>query len=184
MGATDEERVSRYFRGDPAGMASLYAGHAPRIRAYFRRRGFAEARAADLTHEVFCRVLRSLGTFDPERGSFAQWISAIARNAARKAWRRRADADGFDPALAEQVLVTDEPPDRVAERRERLDALDDCVRRLPPDLARIVRLRYVEGRTTRGIAAVERVAEATVRLRLDEARELLRRCMREKGVTG
>ena len=50
------------------------------------------------------------------------------------------------------------------------------------DLGRIIRLRYVQGRTTRGIAAVTEMAEATVRSRLKEAVSLLESCLRDKGV--
>ena len=71
---------------------------------------------------------------------------------------------------------------RARQAREELAALRLCVDALPPDLARLVSLRYVEGLATRAIAETERMPEATVRLRLDEARAALERCLKSKGV--
>jgi DNA-directed RNA polymerase specialized sigma24 family protein len=53
---------------------------------------------------------------------------------------------------------------------------------LSPDVANLVRLRYVEARTTRGVGQAAGLPESTVRLRLAEARNLLERCLRGKGV--
>ena len=75
----------------------------------------------------------------------------------------------------------DNPGDESALREER-EAVRLCVDRLPPQLGRIVRLRYVEGRTTRGIAETTAIPESTVRLRLKEAMALLEQCLQSKGI--
>lgn len=150
--------------------------------AYLLRSGFALADAEDLAQETFARAFSALATFDARRGTLRGWLSAIARNVARKHWARRKDPDHFDPELAEETLAAPDNPGRTAEDREEVEAVRDCVEALPAELARIVRLRYVEGRTTRGAAAAASVPEATVRLRLGQARELLEKCLREKGL--
>ncbi len=182
MDAGDSELVLRCLWGDRAAFDPLYRAHAGRVKTYFLRCGFPEAFADDLTQDVFVRVLKSLHTFNPARGTFRQWLAAVTRNVARRRWERRADPESFDPELAEETLATYDNPGAASEEGERMNALGECVRALPPDLARLVRLRYVEGRTTRGIAAAVRMAEATVRLRLAEATDMLRRCMKSKGL--
>ncbi len=184
MGERDEELVERCRRGDRAAFESLYAAHAGRIKAYLLRSGFSPADADDQSQETFLRAYRSLATFDAARGTFAGWLGAIARNVARRHWNRRADARDFDPDLAERTLAAADNPHADAARREQADAVRDCVGRLPDELARIVRLRYVEARTTRGVAAAAGIPEATVRLRLAEARAALARCLKGKGVLG
>lgn len=178
----DAQLVQRYLAGDGEAFDALYAGHAPRLRAYFARTGFAPADAEDLTQQTFARVVRSLNTFDPERGAFSTWVSAIARNVARKQFARRPAPDSYDPELAEAVLEATDNPGLSAEQAEEVGAVRDCVAKLPDELGRIVRLRYVEARTTRGISAATGVPEATVRLRLTEATAMLERCLREKGI--
>ena len=130
------------------------------------------------------RVLwrRGLRGFDATRGKLRTWIAAIAKNVARRHWRRRViDGENFDPELAQEVLegpATDQPP---LEVREEIDALRTAIAALPVEQAKIVRMRYVEGRTTRGIAAAAGVPESTVRLRLSEATAALEEALRRRG---
>lgn len=178
----EAQLIPRCRAGDAAAQRELYASHARRVAAYFLRSGFAPADADDLVQETFTRVFRSLGTYDPARGAFGAWLATIARNVARRRWGRRPEPDSFDPELAGDVLVAPGNPHAEAAGREEIDALRDCISRLPEEIARIVHLRYVQGRTTRGVAAAAGIPEATVRLRLADAHGRLERCLRDKGV--
>ena len=182
MSEGDGQLISRALAGEGSAYEGLYEAHARRIMAYLLRSGFARADADDLLQETFLRAFRSLGTFDDARGSFRTWVSAIARNVARKHWQRRSEAEDFDPELAEDVLVAADNPTETAAAREEMDAVGECVAALPEELRRIVRLRYVEGRTTRGVAAAAGIPEATVRLRLKEAHARLQQCLKARGV--
>jgi RNA polymerase sigma-70 factor (ECF subfamily) len=180
----DSQLIRRCLSGEASAFEALYGAHAGRIVAYFLRSGFARADADDLTQETFTRAFRSLHTFDAERGAFRPWLATIARNVARKRWGRRAEPGNFDPELAEDVLAGADDPHAAAQQREEIEAVRDCVSRLPEELARIVSLRYVEGRSTRGVAAATGIPEATVRSRLAEAHERIERCLADKGVMG
>ena len=182
MRKSEEQWVSAYLAGEQGAADALYAAHSRRVMAYFTRSGFDAADAEDRTQETFVRAFRSLATFDTRRGTLSAWLGAVARNVARKHWRRRSSGEHFDPELAERVLEAPGNSGDLAEAREEIAAVRDCVDRLPDELGRIVRLRYVEARTTRGIAAATGISEATVRLRLSQARAELARCLRGKGV--
>jgi len=173
--------IARAAAGDEAACAALHGAHAGRVRAYFLRSGFALADADDLAQETFLRTFRGLGTYDPRRGAFVSWLGAIARNVARRRWRRRAQPDSFDPDLAEDMFPAEANPAETPEAREEIEAVRDCVAALPAELERVVRLRYVDGRTTRGIAEATGLPESTVRLRLAEAAERLAAALRKKG---
>jgi RNA polymerase sigma-70 factor, ECF subfamily len=160
----------------------LYADHVGRVRTYLRRCGFAPADVDDLSQETFLRAFRSIDTFDSSRGSQAQWIGAIVRNVVRKRWAKRPNPTPFDPDLAEAVLEDHSVDDDSPATREELAALRLCIDAMPSDLARLVSLRYVEGLATRAISETEGIPEATVRLRLDEARAALGRCLKSKGI--
>ena len=177
MDEGDAQLVAAQRAGRPGAFEALHTRHAPRVRAYFRRSGFRPADAEDLTQETFVRVHRSLDTFDPQRGRFGTWLATIARNLARRAWRRGGPAEHFDPELAAEVLVGPDDPAAAGEQREQIERLRGCIDALPAELATVIRLRYVEARTTRGIGAAVGLAEATVRLRLAKARQALARCM-------
>ncbi len=168
--------------GDAAACGALYEANARWIKVYFLRSGFAQADADDLVQETFIRAFRSLGTFDTTRGTFRSWVAAIARNVTRKRWSARKRPEDFDPELAEDVLADTDNPGSSAELREEIDAVRHCVEFLSADLRFVISLRYVDGMTTRGIAAETGLAEATVRLRIEEARRRIEKCLRAKGV--
>jgi RNA polymerase sigma-70 factor (ECF subfamily) len=179
-----EELLEAFRAGDAAAFDALYTRHTARVRAYFHRSGFNAADAEDLTQETFLRVHRSAHTFDPARGHFVPWVGTIAKNLARRNFRRRANAESFDTDLAAEVFVTHTNPDEAAQRRENLGRLAECVALLPDEMQRIVHLRYDEALTTRGVADAMGMPESTVRHRLHDARERLRGCLRQKGVAG
>jgi RNA polymerase sigma-70 factor (ECF subfamily) len=182
MDASDEERMARCRAGDEEAFRALYDAHAGRVKAYFLRAGFAPADADDLTQQVFLRVFRSIHTYDPARGSVTPWLGAIARNVARKVWARRPEPEHVDPELAEAMFAAGPNPSDPAELHEELDALAVCIEALPVELARLIHLRYVQARTTRGMAALTGMPEATVRLHLKKAARLLEQCLDAKGV--
>jgi len=177
----ERQLISRCLSGQETAFQSLYAAHGGRVKAYFLRSGFAGADADDLTQETFLRAFNSLGGFDGRRGSFGGWLAAVARNVARKHWLRRSGGTNIDPALAEEMFASAGNPATDAAGREEIDAVRECVEDLPASLGRMVRLRYVDGLTTRGLAGATGLAESTVRLRLTEAMAMLSRCLKAKG---
>ncbi len=181
MGDNDAQLVQRCLAGEEAAFERLHADHAGRVLAYFARSGFGRHSAEDMTQETFIRAFRSLHTFDANRGRFRPWVAMIASNVARKYWSRRKQPENFDPELAEEMFSEMDNPGLDPVAAEEITAVRRCVDSLPGDLARIVRLRYVDARTTRGIAAEINLPESTVRLRLTEASDMLRKCLKDKG---
>ncbi len=174
--------VRQALAGQREGFNRLYAAHARRVKVYFLRSGFGQAEADDLTQDTFVRVYKSLSTFDPQRGRFGVWVSAIAKNVARRKWSARKQAGSLDPEMAEEILAGGDNPRAAAAAQEEIDAVRACIQRLDEDLQKIVRLRYVQGLTTRGMAGQLEMPEATVRLRLKEACGHIQRCLQTKGL--
>lgn len=181
MAAGEAELISRGRAGDHAALSALHSAHAPRIKAYALRSGFRQADADDLTQEAFLLAFGALDTFDCDRGDFAPWINTIARNLARKRFGEPNTLQ-FDSELAAEALAVRANPGDPPEIREQIDALSRCIKDLDSELAGVIRLRYVDGRTTRGIADATGISEPTVRLRLNEAAMLLKQCLKKKGV--
>ncbi|MBN1554378.1 MAG: sigma-70 family RNA polymerase sigma factor [Phycisphaerae bacterium] len=184
MNERDADIVARCLKGYETAYADLYSAHAGRVRVYLLRCGFAPADADDLTQETFLQVFRSLRGFDVARGSFLAWISNIARNVARKWWRKLAHPENFDPHLAEETFAVDAASGSSAEAvlREEFASLGTRVEGLEETPAQLVHLRYVEGLTTRGIGEALGMPEAAVRMRLNEIRDQLLRELQNQGV--
>jgi RNA polymerase sigma factor (sigma-70 family) len=182
LSGSDNQLIARCLNGDNSAFELLLDAHGGRVKAYFLRCGFSPADAEDLAQDVFVRIYKSLKTFDAEKGTFGGWAATIARNVARKRWDKRSQPDSFDPSMAEEMFASTDNPGTPAELREELDALSMCIEALPVELARAVHLRYVQGRTTRGVASEMTISEFTVRSRLKEAGVMLEQCLKAKGV--
>lgn len=61
-------------------LAAVYDHYLPRLYKYMRYRVGDINEAEELTSQVFERVLTKIGSYRPERGSFAGWLFAIAHN--------------------------------------------------------------------------------------------------------
>jgi RNA polymerase sigma factor (sigma-70 family) len=181
MNQHDADILARCRKGYETAYADLYAAHAGRVKTYFLRSGFESSDADDLTQETFARAFAALRQFNPRKGSLPTWLGAIARNLARRYWRKQSHTDSFDPSLAEDVFVSPDVAAAAAAQKEQFSALAECLETLEETLRTTVRLRYVDGLTTRAIAQRTNIPESTVRFRLDEARTLLGRLLREKG---
>jgi DNA-directed RNA polymerase specialized sigma24 family protein len=102
-------------------IAEIYRRYAKSLYWRFVRSGIADPDSA--ADEVMLRVMEKCSSYDPARGSFAQWISGIARNVAREERRRHGNyAELFDFAdlsdAADSVL---------------LEALDAALARVEPE---------------------------------------------------
>jgi len=180
--------VARCLDGERDAFWEIHQAHAAAVAAFFRRSGFDTALADDLAQETFLRAWRSLNTFDANKANFRTWLAAIARNVARREWRRRPATERydtlFDENLAADVLAgPDDFADHLAQA-ETLAGLNDCIERLASrddDAATLIRLRYVDALTTRGLAARLGIPESTVRLKLAQAHGQLEKCMKTKG---
>jgi RNA polymerase sigma-70 factor (ECF subfamily) len=87
-------------------LAEIYDENVWRIFGFFAYRLERRADAEDLTQLTFERAVRAWGRYDPQRGSVATWLLAIAQNLLIDHHRRRPpapsvpiSADGFDESL-------------------------------------------------------------------------------------
>lgn len=179
---TDAELVSRFQAGDVSAFDVLHSRHFGRVYGLLRNRGLDHADAADVAQEAFLRMVRFADGFDPTKGEFGHWLMRIAINCLRSHWTGRGRRDGMMAGVESEQIDASAGPAELAAKAERDRLVDKCVRKLPRPLKRIVRMRYVDGWTTRQIAAAVGVSEASVRNRLNEAREILTASLAAAGL--
>lgn len=173
--------AKRHKADEPLAVAWLYEQYAPRVLAYLLRCGFPHNWAQDMVQETFVSVLKSLHTFDETKGTLGGWIATIARNLANRHWKKHAPDMNFDTQLAQEVFACDDRPDQDLDQQEEMTALDDCIALLPDEMATLIRMRYIQSYTTRGMAITLGLAESTIRARLKLAIDHLHHCMNDKG---
>jgi RNA polymerase sigma factor (sigma-70 family) len=137
--------------------------------------------AEDLTHDVFIRVFRSLGSYQP--GTFEGWLHRITTNVFLDKMRRK-QRIRFDslPEDAAYRLPTREagPEQRYADTH-----FDDDVQRaldaLAPDFRAAVVLCDIEGLSYEEIAATLDIKLGTVRSRIHRGRSQLRESLAHRA---
>lgn len=159
----------------PAELERLFAEHAQRVyRAAFRVTGNA-ADAEDVLQTVFLRLARREGDVDLGPGA-PSYLYRAALNAALDVVRGRRRA-ATEP-LAEQSGWPVDPaagPELRHAGRELAAALRRALSTLPPRLAELFALRYLEGLDNREIARLTGSSQGVVAVQLHRARRRLRR---------
>jgi RNA polymerase sigma factor (sigma-70 family) len=80
----DDDLTASFMAGDEHALAAAYREYAPLVHTLALRalRALRDRSAADdVTQEVFIRVWRSRGTFNPQVARLPAWIVGITRNA-------------------------------------------------------------------------------------------------------
>jgi RNA polymerase sigma-70 factor (ECF subfamily) len=92
MDALSDEQLMTRLEGPEveAAIARLYNRYARTVFGVGLKMLGDRSLAEELTQEVFLKVWRSSGTFDPARGGFSTWLFRVTRSVALDLHRRRA----------------------------------------------------------------------------------------------
>ncbi len=129
--------------GDHGAWSRFVEIYAPPLYQYGRSQGLQDADAADLTQEVFRRVMRAMKSFeyDSRRGTFRGWLFTLARNSFRNflasaARKERAGGGSDYGRRLDQIADQSSPDDCSADsqlwdaeyERRMLDIASDNIR--------------------------------------------------------
>jgi RNA polymerase sigma-70 factor, ECF subfamily len=181
---TEASQLERARRGEVDAFAELVRAHHPSVRVFLASHLRDADVIDDLVQDVFLRAFDRLSTLR-DGTAFRAWLLGIARNRALEHLRERLRSglsvpDALDALLDRTQLAVLEGDDEEARRVLELDALRQCIRRLPPVGARLIREHYFKGRPITVLAAEERKNEGTLRMTLLRLREALRECVRRR----
>ena len=126
-----------------------------------------EADAQEIVQDTIIQLLRYDPDF-PDSGKEKAWLMKTAANLSRNRIRFNQTHEADD--LQEQLA---------AEEKTDLSYVWDAVRQLPQKQREVIHLFYQEGYSTKEIADILRMKEATVRTRLVRARKLLKEMLKE-----
>jgi RNA polymerase sigma-70 factor (ECF subfamily) len=188
--ATDPDvaLMLRVQAGDQAAFRDLFAKFAPRILQYARRLVGSEARAEEVTQDVFVQVFRFRLRYRPE-ARFATWLYTIATNLCLNElrrperhlrvdlWAERDDEpDREGPALPDPEAVD---PEAGAASRELARALEEAIGELPPKQRAALLLSRIDGLAYRDVGEAMGCSEGAVKALLFRATHALKARLRE-----
>lgn len=144
--------------------------------------------ALDFSQEVFLKVYASLDSYRPQY-KFSTWLFRIASNALIDHWRKRKvttvsmdqPIDGSEEFGTLQVA--DEHPSvvRKYELRELRGKIDAALDKLPPPLKELFIWRHINGLSYEEMAEIKGLPLGTVKNRVFQAKEMLKRLLEERA---
>jgi RNA polymerase sigma-70 factor (ECF subfamily) len=131
--------------------------------------------AEDVVQETFVKIYLKGRSFNPQPGaSFKSWAYKILLNtcftAYQKAKKERSRYIELDPEISELVADQD---DTERERVLDTDFLLSIFSRLPNAMGKIADLYFIQGKSHKQIAELERVSVGAVRTRIHRARRAI-----------
>ncbi len=185
----DPEVVRACQRGEAGALDALVRATYADVYALAYRLVRDRDEAADVTQEVFMRVMRSVVGFRGE-SAFGTWLHRVTVNTSLTALRKRSrrplpgrEAFGMPGEEGGGMVDPDAGPEERAERAELLARAEAAVAALPESSRTIVVLRDIEGLSTAEVAAATGLTETAVKVRLFRARERLRASLADASVT-
>jgi len=134
--------------------------------------------AEDAVQEAFLRLAKNIKNVRPDRREVRSFLTTITRNTACDILKQR------KPMLSWDALVYEPADDRVnvEEQIVQDDMIERLAQTLPIIYSTVFLLRYKHDCGDRTIAALLDISEATVRKRLQRAKEKITEEVMKKGV--
>ena len=169
----DDRLLIEAAQADPARFVDVYERYVDRVYVFVSRRAENRAVAEDITSQVFERALAGIGQFEWRGLPVAAWLFRIASNTLADHWRERSREAHEAPP--------DVPDAGELENIERRLTLYQHVERLPDLQRQVIRMRFVEEKSIREVAAALERSEGAVKQLQFRALENLRKSMGGHG---
>jgi len=170
---TDSTLVTQYqLTNNEAYFTELYHRYYEKMNRYCLKALHNQTDAADMTQEVFIKVLDKLPTLN-NPDLWIAWLFRIAHNLVINLHRRRAlhRMDSFEENPFE-IIAADGVEEKL-EIERKLMAIPQLLDELPSQQAKIIRLKYLEGRSIEDLCEEFHIKESAVKMRLLRARTLM-----------
>ena len=176
---TDDQRlVDRVKEGDKKAFDVLVIKYQHKIVKLVMRYIRDPAEAQDVSQEAFIKAYRALPKFRGD-SAFYTWLYRIAINTAknhivsmnRKPLDYDLDPQNLDGYEVHPKLRNDDAPDKILQREELRQTLEDAIDALPEELRVAIVLREIDGLSYEEIAEAMECPVGTVRSRIFRARD-------------
>ncbi|MFA6604290.1 MAG: RNA polymerase sigma factor [Patescibacteria group bacterium] len=153
--------AARCRQGDAKAFGELYDLHFRKIYDFIYYKTHHRETAQDLASETFFKALKSISSFDPDRGSFSSWIYRIARNTVTDHYRTSRAHLNIDDAW-DLASGSDTAAD--VDALMKVSAVREALQRLKPEQRDIVILRVWQELSYQEIAAALGKSEASCKM--------------------
>ncbi len=182
--ADDGRLVARVLKGDRKAFEMIVLKYQQPLTSYLGRMTGEREAALDFAQEIFLKVYCSLGSYRPAY-KFSTWLFKIASNHLIDHWRKKKIAtvsidqpvDADDDSLLPQVPDPGPSVVRKLELAEIRQRIERALATVPEALRELFVLRHVNEFSYEEIADIKSLPVGTVKNRVFQAKELLRKRM-------
>lgn len=176
----EQEMIAQLLQKDERGMEALLLHYGPLMRYIIAPILPDPQDREECLSEVSMRVWSRVAQFDPARGSWTAWLTAITRNTARNYQRSAQHRPGTQP-IPEGTPAPDVSPEEAILQVERSAALHDALARLGQNDRALFYRKYYYLQSTAQIAAELGMTVRAVEGRLYRLKKQLRRMLGGEG---
>jgi RNA polymerase sigma factor (sigma-70 family) len=167
---SEEELVAALKSNQKAAFEYLYENYSGALYGLIYKVLKDEDKAADVMQEVFLKIWKKIGDYDPTKGSLYTWMLNIARNTSIDLYRKEknifnVDIDGETRAI--DNLIQENPDINTMDLR-------NIVEKLTPDRKILLDLVYLQGYTQQEAAEKLAIPLGTAKSRIRTALEDLK----------
>lgn len=168
---TELRVVADARQGDAAALTALYEYFKQDVFRFIYYRTSDRDAAADLTGDVFERMIKGLPTYQPDK-PFAAWLFQIARNSVIDYWRQQQIRQHV-PLDEAQPGVELSPEQQVGQKLTR-EHLVLALQALNDDQRDVLLLRFVSGLRVTTVATIMDKSDGAIRMLQQRALATLR----------
>ena len=172
----EQEMIAQLLQQDERGMETLLLHYGPLMRYVIAPILPDPQDREECLSEVSMRVWSRIEQFDPARGSWTAWLTAITRNTARN-FRRSAQSRGDTEPLPEGAPSPGASPEETLLQAERSAAVHNALRRLSPGDRALFYRKYYYLQSTAQIASELGMTTRAVEGKLYRLKKQLRRML-------
>lgn len=180
--AGERELVAAISAGDGGALAEAVRRHRASVLAFARRLVGDDARAEEISQDVFVRLWERSDRFDDGRGSLRSFLLAVTHGRAIDVIRSDASRRTREVREASEPPPPPESPESVVVAGSVSSSLRRALAQLPDQEREAVELAYVGGHSYRAVAALLDQPEGTVKSRIRNGLAKLRGLLAEEDL--
>jgi RNA polymerase sigma-70 factor (ECF subfamily) len=182
----DQDLVKRTLRGDKKAFEMIIRRYQQPLLGYIGRMVGQREMALDFTQDVFVKAYASLRTYAP-RYKFSTWLFKIASNLVIDHWRKKKipafslsePLGGDDNGLTLEVPDDEPSVSLTFEVTEVRRKVETAMEKLPGSLRELFVWRHVNELSYEEMAEIKELPIGTVKNRVFQAKEMIRRMLEE-----
>lgn len=175
----DSELYQKIQDGDQHALEQLYDRYEKILFSFSYRMTQHRESSEEVVQEVFIKVWKGQGNFNPSKGKFSSWLLTMTRNAAIDLIRKRKEP-AYELEERDALVQEETSTEDLIAWKEEGAQLREAISTLREDQQRIVEAFYFKGKKQHDIAETFDIPLGTVKGRIRLALKHLRTALTEK----